>query len=422
MQEYKGNKFKIINDPVYGFISFRQPIIFDIISHPYFQRLRRIKQLSLTYLVYPGAIHTRFQHALGAMHLMNNALDILQKKGHTITPQETEAALIAILLHDIGHGPFSHTLEHSFVQNISHEEISLMFMQKLNEIFEGKIEMAIEIFTDKYPKKFLHQLVSSQLDMDRLDYLMRDSFFSGVSEGVVSSGRIINMLNIFQDELVVEAKGIYSIEKFLIARRLMYWQVYLHKTVIAAEEMLMKILLRAQQLARKGIELFATPALMFFLKNKIDDILNLHEKESRDKFLEIFSQLDDNDIVASIKVWTQHSDEVLAMLCKGLINRDLLRIEIYPQSELIDLERVEKIRAAVKKKYKLSSADVSFLVFYGNIFNNAYSVSSDNINILTRHGKIIDIAQASDVSNVTALSKTVTKSFLCFPRNLETIE
>jgi len=422
MQEYKGNKFKIINDPVYGFISFRQPIIFDIISHPYFQRLRRIKQLSLTYLVYPGAIHTRFQHALGAMHLMNNALDILQKKGHTITPQETEAALIAILLHDIGHGPFSHTLEHSFVQNISHEEISLMFMQKLNEIFEGKIEMAIEIFTDKYPKKFLHQLVSSQLDMDRLDYLMRDSFFSGVSEGVVSSGRIINMLNIFQDELVVEAKGIYSIEKFLIARRLMYWQVYLHKTVIAAEEMLMKILLRAQQLARKGIELFATPALMFFLKNKIDDILNLHEKESRDKFLEIFSQLDDNDIVASIKVWSQHSDEVLAMLCKGLINRDLLRIEIYPQSELIDLERVEKIRAAVKKKYKLSSADVSFLVFYGNIFNNAYSVSSDNINILTRHGKIIDIAQASDVSNVTALSKTVTKSFLCFPRNLETIE
>ncbi|OFX16528.1 MAG: phosphohydrolase [Bacteroidetes bacterium GWA2_31_9] len=408
MSDLKPNKRKIVNDPVYGFINIPPGIVFDIIEHKYFQRLRRIKQLGLTYYVYPGAIHNRFQHVLGAMHLTKSAIDILRYKGNIITEEEEEAVIIAVLLHDIGHGPFSHALEHSIVENISHEEISLIFMKNLNQEFNGKLSLAIKIFKNKYSKHFLHQLVSGQLDVDRLDYLKRDSFFTGVSEGVISSDRIIKMLNIHNDNLVVESKGIYSIEKFLIARRLMFWQVYLHKTVLSAEQLLVKILNRAKELTINGELLFATPALQYFLTSQkgIEDFKN------DCAVIENFAKLDDYDIISSIKVWTEHSDIVLSTLCKGIVNRKLLKIKFQKQpfceSELYQL------KIDLTEKLNISIKEAEYFVFTGEITNNTYSPKDDKINILSNNGEIIDIAEASDMLNISVLSKIVKKYYLCY--------
>lgn len=405
------NKKKIINDPVYGFINIPNEIIFDIIEHPYFQRLRRIKQLGLTFLVYPGAIHSRFQHALGATHLMSTAINVLRSKNKIITDEEAEAVLIAILLHDIGHGPFSHALEKHII-NVDHEILSLLFMENLNSIFNGKLSLAIKIFSNNYHKKFLHQLVSSQLDMDRLDYLKRDSFFSGVTEGVISYDRIIKMLDVVDDKLVVEEKGIYSIEKFLVARRLMYWQVYMHKTVVSAELLLSKILKRARELADKKVDLFATPALKFFLYNKTkNDFLN------SDAAFNFFSQLDDNDIMASIKTWSNHEDITLKNLCKNLINRHLYKIII--QNKPIDNNVINNLKNKVKQAYNVSDDELNYFIFTGVLTNNAYSAVDDRINILSKTGKLTDISEASDMLNISVLSKLVKKYYLCFPKEFE---
>ena len=406
------NKKKIINDPVYGFINIPSELIFDLISHPYFQRLRYIKQLGMTHLVYPGALHTRFHHALGAMHLMSLAIEILRSKGHEITLSEEEGATIAILLHDVGHGPFSHALEHSLVKGISHEDISMLIMEKLNEEFAGKLNIAIEIFTGRYPKRFLHQLISSQLDLDRMDYLNRDSFFTGVSEGVISFDRIIKMFNIADDQLVIEEKGIYSIEKFLIARRLMYWQVYLHKTVIAGEQLLVKILKRAKELAAAGEQLFATPALQHFLKNDI----------TRAGFLEInthlvqFARLDDQDIFASVKVWCDHNDRILSLLCNMLVSRHLYKTEI--TSEKPEEGRLAMLRDHVGLSLEINPEEVSYFIFTDVISNRAYNTGGGNstINILMKNNTTTDIAKASDLSNLESLDKTVIKHILCYPR------
>jgi len=396
------NKLKIINDPVYGFIKIPYDLIFDLIEHPLFQRLRRIRQLGLTHFVYPGANHTRFQHAVGAMHLMGQAIEVIRSKGHAISEQEARAVTIAILLHDIGHGPFSHSLEHSLIKNTSHEEISLLMMEQLNVEFPGELSMAIEIFRNRYPKKFLHQLVSSQLDMDRLDYLKRDSFFTGVTEGVIGSDRIIKMLNVLNDQLVVEEKGIYSIEKFLIARRLMYWQVYLHRTVVASEQVLVMMLKRAQTLSYMGEELFATPALAYFLQ------------EQKQVSLEQFSLLDDNDILTSAKVWCNNSDRVLSMLANGLVNRKLYSVEL--DNVPFSAERVAEIRGIVKEKLDMSPQEAEYLVVSDSVSNYAYSDMDDRITIMDKHGNTRDIAEASDILNISVLSKTVRKYFLCYPR------
>ena len=401
------NKRKIFNDPIYGFISLPYEIIFDLIEHPYFQRLRRIKQLGLTNLVYPGALHTRFHHAMGAMHLMEQAIEEIRSKGHEITDEEAKAVTIAILLHDIGHGPFSHALEHSIVNNVSHEYISQLFMSRLNTEFKGELALAIKIFQNKYHKKFLHQLVSSQLDMDRLDYLKRDSFFTGVSEGVISSDRIIKMLNVANDQLAVEAKGIYSIEKFIIARRLMYWQVYLHKTVLSAENLLVHILKRAKELAQKKVELFCTPALKTFLYTQY----NKADFKNNPELLDTFAALDDYDIMASIKVWTTHKDSVLSMLCKQLINRRLFKVEM--QSEDFKKAKINEIKKKIRKQYQLNDTEVNYFVFSGNVTNDAYR---GGINILFKDGTVDDIAKASDQLNIDVLTKTVKKYYLCYPK------
>ncbi len=401
------NKNKIINDPVHGFIKIKYEICFDLIEHRYFQRLRRIAQLGLTDLVYPGAIHTRFHHAIGAMHLMGTAIDVIRQKGHEITEQEAEAASIAILLHDIGHGPYSHTLEKSIVTKWDHESLSLLYMKRLNKTFNGKLDLAIQIFQNTYHKKFLHQLVSSQLDMDRLDYLRRDSFFTGVSEGVVGSERIIKMLNVVNDNLVVENKGIYSIEKFLIARRLMYLQVYLHKTVLAAEKMLEVILQRAKDLIKSGVQLNASDALLWFLNN---------ESGSEDEVLEHFSLLDDSDVMSSVKGWCKHPDFVLSHLSQSLSNRRLFRIEIRKDS--FDDEKIEAIHEKIKTVYKVSDEEASYFYFNGKIQNNAYNDMNDKITIL-RHGKLMDITEASDIFYPSVLSHNVIKYYLCYPKEIE---
>lgn len=406
------NKKKIINDPVYGFISIPTELVFDLIEHPYFQRLRYIKQLGMTHLVYPGALHTRFHHALGAMHLMRMSIETLRAKGHEITPDEEEALTIAILLHDIGHGPFSHALEHTIVKGVSHEDISIMLMDKLNEEFEDKLTKAISIFRNTYPKKFLHELVSSQLDMDRLDYLNRDSFFTGVSEGVVSYDRIIKMLNVKDDHIVIEEKGIYSVEKFLIARRLMYWQVYLHKTVIAAEQLLVKILERARSLVLGGKELFATPALGHFLHRTLT-----REEFVKDGHLEIFTHLDDTDILSAVKVWASSEDFVLALLCKNFVNRKLFQVEI--TNEPADSQLVEQLGKMAMQKYGIKQDEVRYFVFTDSIQNNAYRLDNENIGILMKDGSVADIAAASDYSNVQALAKTVEKSIICYSKDLK---
>ncbi|WP_113660895.1 HD domain-containing protein [Pedobacter nanyangensis] len=406
------NKKKIINDPVYGFITIPSELVFDLISHPYFQRLRYIKQLAMTHIVYPGALNTRFHHALGAMHLMSLALEVLKSKGHDISPDEEEAANIAILLHDIGHGPFSHALEHTLAQGIKHEDISLLMMNKLNEQFGGRLNKAISIFKGQYPRKFFCQLISGQVDLDRMDYLNRDSFYTGVSEGVISFDRIIKMFNVVDDQLVVEEKGIYSVEKFLIARRLMYWQVYLHKTVIAGEQLLVKILERAKALTSRGQVLFATPALQHFLQNDVSSA-NFFEE---DLHLAQFAKLDDQDIYASIKVWADNDDHILAKLCRMLSARQLYKVEI--SNEPPDPERVEKLALRTAQALDVGEDDLSYFVFTDTITNRAYNAESSNINILMKNGTLSDIAKASDLSNLESLDRTVKKYILCYVRDI----
>lgn len=407
---------KIVNDPVYGFINLPDGLIYDLIEHPFFQRMRRIKQLGLTNLVYPGANHSRLQHAIGAFHLMNQAIDTIRLKGHKITHEESQGLQIAILLHDIGHGPYSHALEKYFITGINHEEISLNIFQTMNLTFNGSLDLAISIFNNTYHKKFLHQLVSSQLDMDRLDYLKRDSFFTGVSEGVISSDRIIKMLNVVNDQLVVDEKGIYSIEKFLVARRLMYWQVYWHKTVLIAEQMLVAIFNRAKKLLSTGTELFGTPALLYFLKLNHTGNFNCLVNKTDQESLGFFCQLDDYDLMTAIKVWAQHQDLILSFLCNSLINRKLFKIEICrePFNEL----KSNKIIDEISHKLQISASDASDLVIGGEISNNAYNMLDDRIEILFKNNELKDISDASDMFNITVLSKEVKKYFICYPKML----
>ncbi|GHT75685.1 phosphohydrolase [Bacteroidia bacterium] len=405
------NKRKIINDPVFGFITIPNGFIYNIIRHPYFQRLTRIRQLGLTHYVYPAAQNSRMSHSLGAMYLMNEAITHLRSKGHNITSDEEQAALACILMHDLGHGPFSHVLEDTLVQNIPHEEISLLLMNRMNVEMNGTLGLAIAIFKDEYPKKFLHQLVSGQLDVDRLDYLRRDSFFTGVTEGNIGSARIIKMLNLKDDRLVVEAKGIYSIENFLMARRLMYWQVYLHKTSIAAEKMLINILKRAQELASQGVELFAAPALHYFLYNPVDRHAFLNDVRALDNFVE----LDDNDIWSALKVWAKHPDKVLSLMSKCLINRNLFKIEI-EQKPFEETYKEEKKRHFAEK-YGISLPEAAYLISSDEISTNMYSEADDSIAILYKDGTIKDIAEASDMLNIQLLSKKIKKYYFCYLRD-----
>lgn len=402
------NKRKIINDPVFGFINIPTEFHYDIIQHPFFQRLNRIKQLGLASLVYPGAQHTRFQHSLGAMYLTNEAIKQLRSHGHSITEDESNAVLAAILLHDIGHGPFSHALEHALTQCVSHEEISIIMMEQINKEMDGKLDMALSIFNNTYQKKFLHQLLSGQLDMDRMDYLRRDSFYSGVSEGNIGSARIIKMLNVKDDQLVVEAKGIYSIEQFLIARRLMYWQVYLHKTAVAAEKMLINILKRAKYLAAKGEELFATPAFHYFLYNQVDS----KTFKTNPNALLHFSMLDDSDLTSCIKVWASHSDKVLSVLSANFTNRKLFKIKIM-EAPITDAEIAEKIQEYTSE-FNISEQDARYFIASDAISSNTYKMRDDKINILYNDGEIKDLASASDMFDLSVLSKEVRKYFFCY--------
>jgi len=403
------NKLKILNDPIYGFITIPNSIIFDLIEHKYFQRLRRISQMGLSYLVYPGAHHTRFHHAIGCMHLMQKAVQVLRFKGVEISEDEEKALYIAILLHDIGHGPFSHAMEHSIVSGVSHEEISLLFMEALNIEFNDDLTLAIQIFKGDYHRTFMLQLISSQIDMDRADYLKRDSFYTGVSEGNINSERLITMLNVKDDQLVIEDKGIYSVEKFLVARRLMYWQVYLHKTSLVAEQLLIRVLKRAKELVAKGVYLEASKPLSFFLQNEI----------TIDKFdadcLETFAKLDDYDIVAAMKNWQYHDDFVLKNLCEMIINRHLLKVKI--KKKPISKDVLIAHKANLQSKYNITDADADYFVFTGQISNQAYSRKKQNINILHKNGKVEDIVKASDQLSLKALSKPVTKYYICYPKD-----
>jgi|TARA_B110000914_G_scaffold225431_1_gene246129 hypothetical protein len=403
------NKLKILNDPIYGFIRIPNSLIFDIIEHPSFQRLRRVSQMGLSNLVYPGANHTRFHHALGCLHLMQKTVSILRVKGINISEEEENALYIAILLHDIGHGAFSHALEHSIVTGITHEEISLKYMHKLNNEFHGQLDLAIAVFTRKYHRVFLHQLISSQLDMDRLDYLKRDSFYTGVAEGNISSDRLIAMINVVNNELVIEKKGIYSVEKFLIARRLMYWQVYLHKTSIVAEHMLVKVLMRAKELAEKKVELFCTSSLHFFLYNKIN------KDNFNDIVLGFFSKLDDYDILSAIKEWVNHSDKILSNLCGMIVNRDLLKIEMFDKE--VSAKYALEMTMNFMTELNLSEEEAAYFVFKGEISNQAYN-ENQPIKIVNKRGNLEDIVKASDQLNLQALSKPVIKYFICYPKKM----
>ncbi|MCG8184195.1 HD domain-containing protein [Tenacibaculum piscium] len=436
MNKQKSNKLKIINDPIYGFISIPNSLIFDIIEHRYFQRLRRVSQMGLSNMVYPGANHTRFHHAIGCMYLMQKAVRVLRNKDIAISDKEANALYIAILLHDIGHGAFSHALEHSIVSGISHEEISLKFMNALNEEFDGKLSLAIEIFEGKHPRKFLYQLISSQVDIDRLDYLKRDSFYTGVTEGNISSDRLITMMNVVNDELVIEQKGIYSVEQFIIARRFMYWQVYLHKTCLVAENTLVNVLKRAKELAEKGIEIPASRALHYFLYHKIS------EENFSKETLPIFAELDDYDVMTAIKEWVHHSDFVLSSLAKMIIHRKLLKIEIQdtPFKEKYIQKIQEKVVSKVESKFlKLKNtqentqenikqniaqnieenkkAITTYFVFSKKITHLAYNTEIP-IKIYTKKRKLKDIEKASNQLNLKALSKPVLKYYLCYPKKI----
>ncbi|WP_445386706.1 HD domain-containing protein [Robiginitalea sp. IMCC44478] len=404
----QSSKLKIFNDPIYGFISIPSPLVFNLIAHPYFQRLRRISQMGLSYLVYPGAHHTRFHHALGAMHLMQQAISLLRRKGFRIDEDEEEGLLCAILLHDIGHGPFSHALENEWVSGISHETISLRFMEELNKEFSGRLDLAIAIFTGSYPKKYLNELVSSQLDMDRLDYLKRDSFYSGVAEGNINAERLITMLSVNEGRLVVEEKGIYSVEKYLLARRFMYWQVYLHKTGVVAEQLLIRVIQRARELGHSARLQSVSPALDFFLNQ------NPGQLEFTAEALQQYAELDDIDILASLKKWQKADDRVLSALCKMLLERRLLSIKIKkaPISAGSLQNKLEKCRA----KTGMSESEAAYFVFEGVLHNRAYNQDNQNINIIKPNGKVIDVASASDHLNLEVLSQPVTKYYICYPK------
>lgn len=406
------NKKKIINDPVYGFISIQSELIYDLIQHPYFQRLRYIKQLGLSDLVYPGAMHTRFHHALGALHLMSRVIKNLQLKGVEISEQEAEAAQVAILLHDIGHGPLSHALEESLLNDVKHESLSYLFMKTLNKQFNGALSLAIQFFRNSYSRKFFHQLISSQLDIDRLDYLTRDSFFTGVMEGTIGVDRIIAMLTVHRDQLVVEEKGIYSIESFLHARRLMYWQVYLHKTALSAERMLVNIIRRAQYLIQAQEDLPATESLKHFLKH---DYQLSHFNENPE-LLDLYGQMDDNDIWGAIKTWRNHPDTILSGLCNRLLQRELFQIVL--STDPIRKQAVEKVRQEIHQVYGILRKDTHYLYSWGTVSNEAYVSGGKSINILTKKGDVVDIAHASDLPSIKAISKIVEKNYLCWPKNV----
>ena len=404
------NKLKIFNDPIYGFITIPNALIYDLIQHPYFQRLRRISQMGLSSLVYPGANHTRFHHALGCLHIMQKAIQVLRFKQTTISLDEENALYIAILLHDIGHGPFSHAMEHSIVEDVNHEALSLLFMNKLNQEFDGKLSLAIQIFKEDYHRKFMLQLVSSQLDMDRMDYLKRDSFYSGVEEGKINSDRLIQMMNVVDDVLVIEEKGIYSVEKFLMARRLMYWQVYLHKTSLVAELTLTNTLKRAKELYQKGISVECSENLQFFIQNKI----NL--EDFNDDVLNKFSKLDDTDIIGALKIWQNNPDFTLSILSTMIINRDLLKIKM---SEIkFTSENVQDILLQFTNATNIGINEAKYFVFKGKIRNQAYSKIAEPIRILKKDGTIEDVALISDQLNLRALSKQETRYYLCFPKVL----
>lgn len=405
------NKKKIVNDPIYGFVSIPDELHFDIIEHPLFQRLRRIKQVSLTNLVYPGANHTRFAHSLGAMHLMRRAVHLLRGKGYDISDEELEAASLAILLHDSGHGPFSHTLENSIVEGVTHEELSLMMMEKFNALHEGRLDRAIQIFQGQYEKGFLSKLISSQLDVDRIDYLKRDSFFSGVAEGNVNAERLLDMMEVVGNDLAIEAKGIYSVESFLVSRRIMYWQVYMHKTVLSAEYMLREILKRAKLISQQR-PLPATPALSYFLQHQGGFANN----DEREQMLEAFGRLDDNDVMTAVKMWYDDKDFVLRELCRRLIDRQLFRIEL--SSEPFDPNYVDEVLHAIAKHFGISLYDASFMLLQGVSSNHAYHPKKPAINILFKDGSVKDISEATDQINLAVLSQPVTKYFICYPKEL----
>lgn len=401
------NKLKIINDPIYGFIHIPSTLVFDIIEHRYFQRLRRINQMGLSFLVFPGAKHTRFEHVLGCMYLMQKTVEMLRFKGVSISDKEAEGLYIAILLHDIGHGPFSHAMEHSIVENISHEDISLLFMKELNATFNGKLELAIQIFQGTYPRKFMHQLISSQLDMDRADYLKRDSFYTGVAEGNINSERLISMLNVRNDELVVEEKGLFSVEKFLIARRLMYWQVYLHKTSVTAEQMLIRLLKRAKILVQGGEPLRMSSALSFFVHNRISN------ENFTTEVLEQFALLDDTDIFAAMKEWQFHSDSVLSSLSRMLLNRDLLKVKLRPiDFEALKIKRLQNM--AVINGYVPETVD--YFVFTGMMENRAYNPEKQIVKLLTKNGRVVDISKTAEGLNLEALAQKTVKYYVCYPK------
>lgn len=405
------NDSKIINDPVFGFIKIPRGLLLNIVQHPLMQRLTRINQLGVASVVYPGARHTRFQHSIGAFHLMSEAIISLQQKGNFIFDSEAEAVQAAILMHDIGHGPFSHVLEHSIISGISHEDISLMMMEKINHDLNEQLNLAIKIFKDEYPKKFLHQLISSQLDMDRLDYLRRDSFYTGVTEGNIGSARIIKMLNVYNDHLAVESKGIYSIENYLTSRRLMYWQVYLHKTAVAYEKVLVNALMRAKELIRQGNELFATPALQYFLSNDV----NAQWFADDGTTLSMYQELDDNDIWSSLKVWKHHDDVILSTLSTDMVERKIFKVEVY--DEPIPEERIETISKEISSKMGISVNDAkTYMMNVSEIQKDMYDTNDDSITILYKEDVTKDISDASELLNVQLLSKKIRKYYLCYQR------
>ena len=404
------NEMKIINDPVFGFIKIPRGLLYNIVCHPLMQRLNRINQLGLASVVYPGARHTRFQHSLGAFHLMSEAILSLQQKGLFIFDSEAEAVEAAILMHDIGHGPFSHVLENTLISGISHEDISLLMMEQINRDFSGQLNLAISIFKDEYPKRFLHQLISSQLDMDRLDYLRRDSFFTGVTEGNIGSARIIKMLNVVEDKLVVEQKGIYSLENYLTTRRLMYWQVYLHKTAVACEKVLVNMLCRAKELCRQGKEIFASPALSFFLENDID----ASWFASNEKTLLMYEELDDSDIWSAMKAWKHSDDKILSLLATNMLDRRLFKVEVLeePPTE----EYLDQLREKIAKATGVEKSEANYLMSLNTIQKDMYSVDDDSIDILYKDKTIRDVSEASEILNVALLSKKIRKYYLCYQR------
>lgn len=404
------NDSKIINDPVFGFIKIPHGLLLQIVQHPLMQRLTHIKQLGMASVVYPAAQHTRFQHSIGSLHLMSEAITSLSQKGIFIFDSEAEAVEAAILMHDIGHGPFSHVLENTLIHGISHEEISLLMMEQINRELNGALNLALMIFKDEYNKRFLHQLISSQLDMDRLDYLRRDSFFTGVHEGNIGSARIIKMLDVVDDKLVVNSKGIYSIENYLTSRRLMYWQVYLHKTVVAFEKMLVNILLRAKYLSQNGVRLFATPALRFFLENDVDQTFFNEHPEA----LKYYELLDDNDIWCSVKIWMEHEDKILSTLAQSIIHRHIFRVEVTDAP--FDDEKINTIASSIADALGIPQEGAHYMMSVNTIQKDMYDVNDDRISILYKDGTIKDIAESSDILNINLLSKKIRKYYLCYHR------